>query len=139
MERSEDYVAVSEVAVVDTGAGALEEAFRDRLRLVERAPGFINIEVLFNAAPALAELATQRLYAEQPQLERMGVSGREHTVEGRFCVGLFDARGFPQKWLTDAWRHIEAIITDEMEAAIAVPAVAVLSSGLAAASTHGEA
>ena len=42
----EVYVAVSEVAVVDRGSGALEEAFRDRLRLVERAPGFIGIEVL---------------------------------------------------------------------------------------------
>ena len=40
------YVAVSEVAVAETGTGALEQAFRDRIHLVERAPGFIDIEVL---------------------------------------------------------------------------------------------
>ncbi|HEV1998041.1 MAG TPA: antibiotic biosynthesis monooxygenase [Candidatus Dormibacteraeota bacterium] len=46
MGGSEVYVAVSEVAVVESGARALEEAFRDRIHLVERAAGFIDIEVL---------------------------------------------------------------------------------------------
>ena len=40
------YVAVSEVAVAESGSGALERAFRDRIHLVEKAPGFIDIEVL---------------------------------------------------------------------------------------------
>ncbi|HEV1998042.1 MAG TPA: hypothetical protein VGR61_07935, partial [Candidatus Dormibacteraeota bacterium] len=87
-------------------------------------------ETLHAAAPRLAELAAQHLYAEQPQLERMGAKGRAHTVEDfghhlralssldverftdyvRYCMGLFDARGFPQAWLTDAWRHMEVVI-----------------------------
>jgi heme-degrading monooxygenase HmoA len=40
------YVAISEVAVVEAGAERLEAAFADRLRLVERAPGFLDVEVL---------------------------------------------------------------------------------------------
>jgi len=40
------YVAVSEVAVPSEGACGLEQAFRDRVRLVERADGFLGIEVL---------------------------------------------------------------------------------------------
>ncbi len=40
------YVAISEVAVPNEGACDLERAFKDRVRLVERADGFLGIEVL---------------------------------------------------------------------------------------------
>ena len=115
-------------------------------------------EILYAAAPHLAELATQRMYAEQPALEAMGDSGRAHTVEDfghhfralasmdperftdhvRYCVGLFDARSFPQAWLTDAWRHMAAVISQEMTPEIAGPAVAVLASGVSAGSARPE-
>lgn len=111
-------------------------------------------ETLYAAAPRLAELAAQHLYIEQPQLERMGANGRAHTVEDfghhlralssldverftdyvSYCIGLFDARGFPQAWLTDAWRHMETVLRDELPADLAQPAVAVLAGGVAAAS-----
>ena len=94
------------------------------------------------------------MYAEQPALTAMGDGGRAHTVEDfghhfralasmdaerftehvRYCVGLFEARSFPQAWLTDAWRHMEAVIKQEMTPEIARPAVAVLVSGVTAGS-----
>ena len=40
------YVAISEIAVDEEGAAALEEAFRDRIGLVEGWPGFLGLEVL---------------------------------------------------------------------------------------------
>ena len=103
-------------------------------------------EILAQAAPQLAEVATTRLYEEQPQLLSMGEKGRAHTRQdfehhfmaladldpGRFgehvayCEGLFKARGFPLRWLTDAWRHMSAVIEREMPAAVARPAQAIL-------------
>ena len=115
-------------------------------------------EILYTAAPRLAELATQRMYAEQPGLKAMGDTGRAHTVEDfghhfralssmdterftdhvRYCMGLFEARSFPQAWLTDAWRHMEAVISQELPARIARPAVAVLVSGVTGGSAPPE-
>ena len=40
------YVAISEIAVDEEGAPALEEAFRDRIGLVDGWPGFLGLEVL---------------------------------------------------------------------------------------------
>ena len=40
------YVAISEIAVPDDGAEALEEAFRQRLGAVDSWPGFLGLEVL---------------------------------------------------------------------------------------------
>jgi len=94
------------------------------------------------------------MYAEQPALAAMGDRGRAHTVEDfghhfralasmdterftehvRYCVGLFDARSFPQAWLTDAWCHMEEVIKQEMTPEIALPAIAVLVSGVTAGS-----
>ncbi|GAC1331382.1 MAG: hypothetical protein NVSMB17_09390 [Candidatus Dormibacteria bacterium] len=44
--RVDEYVAISEVAVAQSGAQDLERAFADRVRLVEQAEGFREIEVL---------------------------------------------------------------------------------------------
>jgi heme-degrading monooxygenase HmoA len=42
---TEAYVVVSELSVDPVGAPALEDAFRDRLRLAESHPGFRRLEV----------------------------------------------------------------------------------------------
>lgn len=79
--------------------------------------------VLAEAAAHLAFLATEALYAEQPELWERGEHGRFHTMndfilhfravstgeEGfaahvEYSRELFDDKGFPQQWLTDAWR-----------------------------------
>jgi heme-degrading monooxygenase HmoA len=44
--RPGTYVAISEIAVDEAGAPALEAAFRDRLGAVDEWPGFLGLEVL---------------------------------------------------------------------------------------------
>lgn len=44
--RPGTYVAISEIAVDEAGAPALEAAFRDRLGAVDDWPGFLGLEVL---------------------------------------------------------------------------------------------
>ena len=103
-------------------------------------------EILAEAAPRLAEAATQSLYDEQPQLMSMGERGRAHTRQdfehhfmaladldpARFaeyvdyCEGLFEARGFPLRWLSDAWRHMGEVVEREMPAEVWRPAQAIL-------------
>jgi len=99
----------------------------------------------------LALLATRGLYDEQPDLWRMGERGRERTLEDfthhfralevlddrvfrrhvEYCQSLFQSRGFPQKWLDDAWRWMKLVIERELPPAVARPALAVLSAGTA--------
>jgi heme-degrading monooxygenase HmoA len=45
-EVGRPYVAISEIAVPEVGEGALERAFEDRLRAVDRWPGFQGLELL---------------------------------------------------------------------------------------------
>lgn len=40
------YVAISEIAVPEAGEAALERAFHDRLRAVDRWPGFRDLQLL---------------------------------------------------------------------------------------------
>lgn len=79
--------------------------------------------VLAETAAHLAYLATEALYAEQPELWDLGERGRFHTLNdftlhfqavasGRdgfaahvaYSRELFEDKGFPQRWLADAWR-----------------------------------
>ena len=46
MDGAGTYVAISEIAVDEDGAAALEEAFRGRLGAVDSWPGFLGLEVL---------------------------------------------------------------------------------------------
>ena len=82
----------------------------------------------------LAALATRSLYEEQPELWRLGESGRARTHEDfvehfralatldevvfeshvRYCEGLFSARGYPKRWLDDVWRHMAAVVAAEL-------------------------
>ena len=103
---------------------------------------------LYAESDRLAELATEALYAEQPALLAMGARGRAHTVEDfklhfralsgldekgfreyvGYCVGLFDARGFPQQWLTDAWRHMALVLERDLPETMSRPAIQVLTA-----------
>jgi hypothetical protein len=107
-------------------------------------------EIIYASAPRLAAIATDSLYAEKPQLETLGEKGRSHTTEDfghhlralssldserfadyvRYCIGLFDARGFPQEWLTDAWRHIEIVVRQELPASVSKRAIDVLHAAV---------
>lgn len=106
--------------------------------------------ILAEVAPVLALRATQALYAEQPALWEMGERGRARTLEDfghhfralqslnvtafrshvDYCRQLFRARGFPEKWLDDAWRWMAAVIEQELPPPIAERALAVLSEGI---------
>jgi hypothetical protein len=114
----------------------------------ERDPG----AVLREAVPHLAFVATERLYAEQPDLWRLGEEGRARTLEDfthhlralvplsdahlrshvDYCRSLFEQRGFPRQWLDDAWRMLAAVLRDELPAAVADAAVGVLETVTAA-------
>ncbi len=84
--------------------------------------------VIREAAPHLAFLATETMYADQPDLWDLGEKGRQHTLndftlhfqavaDGEdafrshvdYCYDLFRDRGFPRKWLDDAWTYMGAI------------------------------
>lgn len=85
--------------------------------------------VVAESAAHLAVLATRALYEEQPDLWRLGEAGRARTLEdfthhfnalrplqvpaferhAAYCVSLFRPRGFPLRWLTDAWRIMRTV------------------------------
>ena len=114
------------------------------MRDVERAP----TAVLEELAPMLALLATRSLYEEQPDLWKLGEDGRARTLEDfthhfralqelsepafrahvQYCEDLFSARGFPHRWLEDAWRWMEVVIEREVPKPIAQEALSVLRS-----------
>jgi len=109
--------------------------------------------VLREITPVMAILATRGLYEEQPELWQMGERGRERTVEDfghhfealgslnqdifmahvEYCETMFQRRGFPGKWLDDAWRWMAIVIERELPDSIAVPAIDAL-----AAATRGQ-
>lgn len=105
--------------------------------------------VLKELAPMLSIIATRRLYADQPQLWKLGERGRARTIEDfnhhfnalaplepsifrrhvEYCQELFQSRGFPQQWLTDAWHWMERVMLDELPPHVAEPALDVLRTG----------
>jgi hypothetical protein len=113
----------------------LNTPFRDPSDLIHESVGL------------LAVLATRSLYDEQPELWRLGESGRARTHEDfvqhfralatmdevvfeahvRYCEGLFSSRGYPQKWLDDAWRHMQSVLAAELPETASAPAVRLLS------------
>lgn len=117
----------------------------------ERAPGAVLAEM----APMLSILATRGLYDEQPELWKMGERGRSRTVEDfhhhfralqslevsvfgshvQYCETLFAARGFPHKWLDDAWRWMAIVIDRELPTAVARAALATLDEAVRSSKT----
>ena len=103
----------------------------------------------------LTLVATEALYAEQPDLWRMGEEGRRGTFDDfghhfrvlatldpesvashvRYCRNLFTQRGFPLRWLDDAWRTMTTVVRAELPAELASAAVEVLDAGVAAGTT----
>lgn len=90
--------------------------------------------VLAEAAPHLAFLATEALYDEQPELWELGERGRFHTlndftlhfqalstgVDGfgahvSYTRQLFADKGYPERWLTDAWRVMREIASSQLD------------------------
>jgi hypothetical protein len=110
------------------------------------APPRDPADVLEENAVFLAALATRAVYEEQPDLWRFGEAGRARTQEDfvhhfralatmdelvfeahvRYCEGLFSVRGYPLRWLQDAWRHMAAVVTAELPEATAQPVMKVL-------------
>ena len=96
----------------------------------------------------LAVLAARGLYEEQPELWRLGESGRARTIEDfnhhfralqslnaaafaahvAYCENLFAARGFPKQWLDDAWRWMRTVIRRELPTPCAVATLAVMDA-----------
>ena len=105
-------------------------------RSPDRGPGDARdpADLLAENVGLLAALATRSLYEEQPDLWRLGEPGRARTHEDfvehfralatldevvfeahvRYCEGLFSARGYPKRWLEDAWRHMAAVVAAEL-------------------------
>jgi len=94
--------------------------------------------------------ATDALYEEQPDLWRLGENGRMHTFDDfahhfaslttldievfashvRFCNDLFSQRGFPLRWLTDAWRIMQQVLERELPPALAQEAIETVRAGV---------
>ena len=110
------------------------------------APTRDPADILEESAGLLAALATRAVYEEQPDLWRFGEAGRARTQEDfvhhfralatmdelvfeahvQYCEGLFSVRGYPLKWLQDAWRHMATVVTAELPEAAAAPVMRVL-------------
>lgn len=106
--------------------------------------------VLGESIGALALLATNRLYAEQPALWKLGEHGRARTLEDfthhlrqlsglsaevfaghvDYCNRLWASRGFPRQWLDDAWRILDEVLRDQLPPAAHEPARALLRSAV---------
>ena len=86
---------------------------------------------LSESLESLALLATRRTYEADPSLWRLGEHGRARTLEDfthhlraalgnealwikhvAYSLELFDARGFPQRWLTEAFETLRAVLVD---------------------------
>ena len=98
--------------------------------------------VLGESVGYLALVATRRLYDEQPNLWDLGEHGRARTHEDfthhlkalaaldeptfrshvDYCRQLFTDRELPLRWLDDAWRTIDAVLTDELPPHVHQPA-----------------
>lgn len=86
----------------------------------------------------LALEATRETYEAQPALWELGEHGRARTIEDfahhlnavapgevghwrahlRYTVTLFDQRGFPQHWLTDAFSTLDRVLAAALPEAV---------------------
>ena len=112
----------------------------------ERGPEVVLTERAFH----LAFLATERLYERQPELWDLGEHGRSRTLEDfghhfralasganafrvhvDYCYELFAARGFPLRWLEDAWGIMSEICEESLDQPILTVALQTLSVAMA--------
>ena len=97
----------------------------------DAAPDRADTAWLSESVGWLALMATRDTYAADPSLWRLGEEGRARTTEDfthhlraalagdlqwrehvRYSVTLFDARGFPQRWLTDAFATLSGVLAE---------------------------
>lgn len=81
--------------------------------------------------PWLSLMAARDTYAVQPELWRLGEDGRARTIEDfthhlraalagevlwrrhlEYSLKLFDARGFPHRWLRDAFATLSSVLDE---------------------------
>ena len=86
----------------------------------------------------LALLATRDTYIAQPALWELGEYGRARTLEDfthhlhaaggtqqqwdhylAYCLSLFDQRGFPFRWLTDAFATLARLLAENLPESVA--------------------
>lgn len=108
-------------------------------------PSRIPKVILAERAEHLAFLATERTYEREPELWEMGEHGRARTLEDfghhfralaqgpaafsthiRYCYDLFSKRGFPLRWLDDAWKTMHEVCHDELEGDVLVAALSTM-------------
>lgn len=95
------------------------------------APDRADTAWLSESVGWLALMATRDTYRADPWLWRLGEDGRARTTEDfthhlraalagdlqwrehvRYSLTLFDARGFPQRWLTDAFVTLSDVVAE---------------------------
>lgn len=96
----------------------------------------------------LALVATRDTYAAQPRLWDLGEYGRARTIEDFehhlraamtcdrqwhnhlvYCVSLFEQRGFPLRWLTDAFATLSRVLAENLPADVVAGIRARLDTG----------
>lgn len=106
--------------------------------------------LLDETLPLVALLATRDTYLAQPSLWELGEQGRARTMEDfghhlraarssdrlwrshvAYCLELFDARGFPQRWLTDAFATLSRVLAENLPDDVTAEARGRLDAGAA--------
>lgn len=99
---------------------------------------------------SLALLATRDTYAQQPSLWELGEHGRARTIEDfehhlraamgtdagwdahlAYCLELFEARGYPHHWLTDAFATLSRVLVENLPSDVTADVRAHLDGGTA--------
>lgn len=107
--------------------------------LAQRLAGFDDADAperaedawIRESVPWLSLMAARDTYAEQPELWRLGEEGRARTIEDfshhlraalagellwrehlQYSLTLFDSRGFPQRWLRDAFATLSDVLRE---------------------------
>lgn len=90
---------------------------------------------LAESVSLIALLATRDTYAAQPRLWELGENGRARTIEDfghhlraaigtarqwrdhlDYCISLFSQRGFPLRWLTEAFVTLDRVLGETLPA-----------------------
>ena len=96
----------------------------------------------------LALVATRDTYAAQPSLWNLGEHGRARTIEDfehhlraamgtdtgwnahlAYCLDLFSSRGYPHRWLTDAFSTLSRVLLENLPPDVTAEARAHLDRG----------
>lgn len=103
---------------------------------------------LRESLPFLALLATRDTYAAEPSLWKLGEHGRARTIEDfehhlraamgtdagwhahlAYCLELFEARGYPHRWLTGAFATLSRVLVENLPSDVTADVLAHLDDG----------